>query len=328
MTEPEPDTAQPGSPPGALRRRRVGLPRRAGRLTALVSGRRRTTPSNVAERLGRYCPATVTVGGVSLSELPRATSGAGSWSQDKDPRSSRARVARRPRGARRGPASSPAAAHDRGRRRRDHRRPCRTGLDTDARPSAAARSRAGSASASPSPARCVADPEVLVLDEPTSAVDAHTEARIAERLRARMRGPGARRRRHHEPAAPRPVPTRWLSSSTAVSWPPAATASCSRAEPGYRRVVPARRSSLRPRRRRRVTLGRRCATTLPASPTRRPCARTRALLRRHRRALRRSSLLNAVAALAGAGRAADPRRARRRGSRTARRRRATSTSWR
>jgi ABC-type multidrug transport system fused ATPase/permease subunit len=29
-----------------------------------------------------------------------------------------------------------------------------------------------------------ADPEVLVLDEPTSAVDAHTEARIADRLRA------------------------------------------------------------------------------------------------------------------------------------------------
>src|SRR5690606_19582958 len=29
----------------------------------------------------------------------------------------------------------------------------------------------------------VADPQVLVLDEPTSAVDAHTEARIAESLR-------------------------------------------------------------------------------------------------------------------------------------------------
>jgi ABC-type multidrug transport system fused ATPase/permease subunit len=29
----------------------------------------------------------------------------------------------------------------------------------------------------------VADPEVLVLDEPTNAVDAHTEARIADRLR-------------------------------------------------------------------------------------------------------------------------------------------------
>ena len=38
----------------------------------------------------------------------------------------------------------------------------------------------------------VADPEVLVLDEPTSAVDAHTEARIAERAAGRTR-----------PAAPR-----------------------------------------------------------------------------------------------------------------------------
>ena len=48
----------------------------------------------------------------------------------------------------------------------------------------------------------VADPPVLVLDEPTSAVDAHTEAAIAGRLRRRARGP------HHggaddEPAAAR-----------------------------------------------------------------------------------------------------------------------------
>jgi ABC-type multidrug transport system fused ATPase/permease subunit len=33
-----------------------------------------------------------------------------------------------------------------------------------------------------------ADPEVLVLDEPTSAVDAHTEARIAERLHTARAG--------------------------------------------------------------------------------------------------------------------------------------------
>jgi ABC-type multidrug transport system fused ATPase/permease subunit len=33
-----------------------------------------------------------------------------------------------------------------------------------------------------------ADPEVLVLVEPTSAVDAHTEARIASRLGAARRG--------------------------------------------------------------------------------------------------------------------------------------------
>ena len=34
----------------------------------------------------------------------------------------------------------------------------------------------------------LADPEVLVLVEPTSAVDAHTEARIAERLAQHRRG--------------------------------------------------------------------------------------------------------------------------------------------
>jgi ABC-type multidrug transport system fused ATPase/permease subunit len=34
----------------------------------------------------------------------------------------------------------------------------------------------------------LADPEVLILTEPTSAVDAHTEARIARRLRAAREG--------------------------------------------------------------------------------------------------------------------------------------------
>jgi ABC-type multidrug transport system fused ATPase/permease subunit len=34
----------------------------------------------------------------------------------------------------------------------------------------------------------VADPDVLILIEPTSAVDAHTEARIADRLAADRRG--------------------------------------------------------------------------------------------------------------------------------------------
>jgi ABC-type multidrug transport system fused ATPase/permease subunit len=34
----------------------------------------------------------------------------------------------------------------------------------------------------------VADPDVLILDEPTSAVDAHTEARIGQRLREARAG--------------------------------------------------------------------------------------------------------------------------------------------
>ena len=52
----------------------------------------------------------------------------------------------------------------------------------------------------------LADPEVLVLVEPTSAVDAHTEARIAERLRALARGPDDGGR-HREPAACSTAPT-------------------------------------------------------------------------------------------------------------------------
>jgi ABC-type multidrug transport system fused ATPase/permease subunit len=38
----------------------------------------------------------------------------------------------------------------------------------------------------------LADPEVLVLVEPTSAVDAHTEVLVAERLRAHRHGEGRR----------------------------------------------------------------------------------------------------------------------------------------
>ena len=41
------------------------------------------------------------------------------------------------------------------------------------------------------PARCSPTREVLVLVEPTSAVDAHTEARIAQRLRAARHGAAA-----------------------------------------------------------------------------------------------------------------------------------------
>lgn len=51
-----------------------------------------------------------------------------------------------------------------------------------------AASRAGSGSASCWLWALLLDPEVLVLVEPTSAVDAHTEARISERLAEHRRG--------------------------------------------------------------------------------------------------------------------------------------------
>ena len=46
----------------------------------------------------------------------------------------------------------------------------------------------------------VTDPEVLVLDEPTSAVDSHTEARVADGIAGAARGPHDGRR-----SPPRPL---------------------------------------------------------------------------------------------------------------------------
>lgn len=66
-----------------------------------------------------------------------------------------------------------------------------------------------------------ADAPVLVLVEPTSAVDAHTEARIAERLPEHRRG-----RTTVVMTASRScstTPTRWRCSRAAGSWPSAAT---------------------------------------------------------------------------------------------------------
>ena len=85
-----------------------------------------------------------------------------------------------------------------------------------------------------------ADPEVLVLVEPTSAVDAHTEARIASRLRAHRGGP------HHgrddgQPARCWTRSTRSRSWSTVASSPSAPTRTCSPSEPG----LPPRRRARR-----------------------------------------------------------------------------------
>jgi len=52
------------------------------------------------------------------------------------------------------------------------------------------------------------DPQVLVLDEPTSAVDAHTEARIGERLRDARAGPAQGRVLHQPSSSPRSTTAR------------------------------------------------------------------------------------------------------------------------
>ena len=130
--------------------------RRARRRRARASARRDRAPADRRQRGG-----------------PRALLG------DAAPRA-------RPLGARRRRRGDPFGGRDRERRGRDRR--ASRGARRRRSTSAAARSRAASASGSCSRARCSPTPEILVLVEPTSAVDAHTEARIAQRLREARAG--------------------------------------------------------------------------------------------------------------------------------------------
>ena len=79
----------------------------------------------------------------------------------------------------------------------------------------------------------LAEAEILVLVEPTSAVDAHTEARIAQRLHEARRGPHDRRH-DRQPARPRPRRPRRPDGRTAASPRPARIASCCGRAPAYR----------------------------------------------------------------------------------------------
>ncbi len=82
----------------------------------------------------------------------------------------------------------------------------------------------------------LADAETLVLVEPTSAVDAHTEARIARSLRSARDGTddGDRRRRARSCST---RPTGSCSSRTASCPRSGRTASCSARAPTYRDTV-------------------------------------------------------------------------------------------
>ena len=109
------------------------------------------------------------------------------------------------------------------------------------------------------------DPEVLVLVEPTRAVDAHTEARIAVAAARPPRRPDDRGH-HGQPAAARRASTRSRCLVDGRSSPPARTPTCSRPTP------PTARRDARGRARRRGGL----VSTAPARRRR----RRRAPLRR------------------------------------------------
>jgi ABC-type multidrug transport system fused ATPase/permease subunit len=183
IVDPDDPQAEPGA--GELVDHGSGVTIRPGILTAIVSEPPEEAAA-VADRLGRFTEGNVTLAGVALADLPRNTvrrrilvSDTGSMLfsgrlfEELDLRDS----GDRPRidSALRTTSSE------------DITEALPEGLDADVEERG--RSFSGGQRQRLVLTRAlIADPEILVLVDPTSAVDAHTEARIAERLTDHRRG--------------------------------------------------------------------------------------------------------------------------------------------
>jgi ABC-type multidrug transport system fused ATPase/permease subunit len=183
------DPAEPVTlpPPGAeLADARTGLRVRSGLLTAVVSDRPEEA-AELADRLGLCAPEVddqVTLGGVPLSAMRRADIRSRIVVSDTGAALFSGRlgaVLATPGGAGQVDAALATAATD------DIFEALPEGLDSVV--AERGRTFSGGQRQRLVLARALAkDPEILVLVEPTSAVDAHTEARIASRLRAHRAG--------------------------------------------------------------------------------------------------------------------------------------------
>jgi ABC-type multidrug transport system fused ATPase/permease subunit len=181
-------------PSGDLYDPATGLLAPAGRLTAVVCGDP-DAAGRLAERLGGH-PAekdtSVLLGGVPLDELPLDTARTAVLVQDKDPvllSGSLRELLDVPASGAVGARDALAAARCEDVLEALAQGTLDAGDPMDTRITERGRSLSGGQRQRLALARSlITDPEVLVLDEPTSAVDSHTEARIAEGVRALREG--------------------------------------------------------------------------------------------------------------------------------------------
>ncbi|MEU6410098.1 ABC transporter ATP-binding protein [Microbispora sp. NPDC046933] len=172
-------SAGPNTLPGTLRDGESGVEVRPGRLTALAAAAPEDAIA-VADRLGRFAPGDVTLGGAPLAELPLAEVRRHILVADNGARLFTGRL--------RDELDVRGTATDEDVRQalyascaEDIVAALPEGLDAHVAESG--REFSGGQQQRLRLARALlADAQILILVEPTSAVDAHTEARVAERL--------------------------------------------------------------------------------------------------------------------------------------------------